>query len=141
VLLQSQFKRWCEARGKLMRPPKLHPAIYRTVKEWFQLVDDDGSGTLEHHELVAALQVGPAAGRRMIARPARAHVCAAGCGGSSQRAGGLVGASQRSPTRAAARSCCSSLLQRMYLAQLCGPPEPLARPAPPASPAPQHAGC
>jgi Ca2+-binding EF-hand superfamily protein len=27
------------------------------IKEWFLLVDDDGSGTLEHHELLAALQV------------------------------------------------------------------------------------
>ena len=57
VLLHAQYQRWCEAHGKLMRPPKLHPAIYRTVREWFELVDDDGSGTLEHHELVAALQV------------------------------------------------------------------------------------
>lgn len=34
------------------------PPIQRVIKEWFQLVDDDGSGTLEHHELLAALQVG-----------------------------------------------------------------------------------
>lgn len=34
--------------------------IQRVIKEWFQLVDDDGSGTLEHHELLAALQVSPA---------------------------------------------------------------------------------
>lgn len=31
--------------------------MQRVIKEWFLLVDDDGSGTLEHHELLAALQV------------------------------------------------------------------------------------
>jgi Ca2+-binding EF-hand superfamily protein len=29
----------------------------KVIREWFDLVDDDGSGTLEHHELLAALQV------------------------------------------------------------------------------------
>lgn len=33
--------------------------MQRVIKEWFLLVDDDGSGTLEHHELLAALQVSP----------------------------------------------------------------------------------
>jgi hypothetical protein len=40
--------------------PLLHSCMQRVIKEWFQLVDDDGSGTLEHHELLAALQVSPA---------------------------------------------------------------------------------
>lgn len=31
--------------------------MQRVIKEWFALVDDDGSGTLEHHELLGALQV------------------------------------------------------------------------------------
>jgi hypothetical protein len=57
-LLQAQYRRWCESHGKLMRPPKLSAYIQATVRMWFDLVDDDGSGTLEHHELMAALQVG-----------------------------------------------------------------------------------
>lgn len=42
--------------------PLLRSCMQRVIKEWFQLVDDDGSGTLEHHELLAALQVSPTAG-------------------------------------------------------------------------------
>jgi hypothetical protein len=58
TLLRAQYRRWCEIHGKLMRPPKLSNYIRATVRMWFELVDDDGSGTLEHHELMGALQVG-----------------------------------------------------------------------------------
>lgn len=40
-----------------MKADKLHPAVTRVIAEWFELVDDDGSRTLEHHELLAALKV------------------------------------------------------------------------------------
>lgn len=41
----------------MVAPPQLHPAILRTIRQWFELVDEDGSETLEHHELQAALEV------------------------------------------------------------------------------------
>jgi hypothetical protein len=40
--------------------------VQRVIKEWFALVDDDGSGTLEHHELLGALQVGLAGAAECI---------------------------------------------------------------------------
>lgn len=57
-LHRANSKSWARTRGKYLHPLKLHPAIQRTIREWFELVDDDGSGTLEHHELMSALQVG-----------------------------------------------------------------------------------
>ena len=112
ALWRAHAKAWSSARGKELPPPRLHPTILRTIREWcgglpytgptartdcthmalllagatqrapgqvalksswlpldplvtcctltltrFDLVDDDGSGTLEHHELMAALQV------------------------------------------------------------------------------------
>ncbi|KAI8462459.1 MAG: hypothetical protein J3K34DRAFT_500515 [Monoraphidium minutum] len=56
LLRRSDLKAWAGARGRALRPPRLHPAILRTVREWFDLVDYDGSGTLEYEELAAALQ-------------------------------------------------------------------------------------
>lgn len=57
MLRRSQHRSWCLTHGKTLPPPRLHPVILRVIREWFDLVDDDGSGTLEHHELLAALQV------------------------------------------------------------------------------------
>jgi hypothetical protein len=58
LLRRSQDRAWAAAHGRLLAPPQLSPVIVRTIREWFELVDDDGSGTLEHHELLTALQVG-----------------------------------------------------------------------------------
>jgi len=57
LMRQANTRWWAGLHGKNLPPPRLHPAILRTISEWFQLVDDDSSGTLEHHELMAALQV------------------------------------------------------------------------------------
>ena len=38
-------------------PPPLSPAVDTLIREWFSLVDDDGSGELTARELAAALKV------------------------------------------------------------------------------------
>lgn len=48
----------CSGTAQQLCPFVLFQSVQRVIKEWFALVDDDGSGTLEHHELLAALQVG-----------------------------------------------------------------------------------
>lgn len=53
-------KAWLHSHGKIVKADKLHPAVTRVIAEWFELVDDDGSRTLEHHELLAALKAGAA---------------------------------------------------------------------------------
>jgi hypothetical protein len=58
MLRRAEHRAWCLRHGKTLPPPRLHPVILKVIREWFDLVDDDGSGTLEHHELLAALQVG-----------------------------------------------------------------------------------
>jgi hypothetical protein len=62
MLRRADHRAWCLRHGKMLPPPRLHPVILKVIREWFDLVDDDGSGTLEHHELMAALQVGGLAG-------------------------------------------------------------------------------
>lgn len=57
MLRRAEHRAWCLRHGKTLPPPRLHPVIVKVIREWFDLVDDDGSGTLEHHELLAALQV------------------------------------------------------------------------------------
>jgi hypothetical protein len=57
MLRRAEHRAWCLRHGKMLPPPRLHPVILKVIHEWFDLVDDDGSGTLEHHELLAALQV------------------------------------------------------------------------------------
>ncbi|KAG2448440.1 hypothetical protein HYH02_006332 [Chlamydomonas schloesseri] len=52
----SHVKSWLHAHGYVVKADKLHPAVTRVIAEWFDLVDDDGSRTLEHHELLAALK-------------------------------------------------------------------------------------
>ncbi|WIA21298.1 hypothetical protein OEZ85_000531 [Tetradesmus obliquus] len=56
MLRRAEHRAWCLRHGKTLPPPRLHPVIVKVIREWFDLVDDDGSGTLEHHELLAALQ-------------------------------------------------------------------------------------
>ncbi|KAF6255340.1 hypothetical protein COO60DRAFT_1627563 [Scenedesmus sp. NREL 46B-D3] len=56
MLRRAEHRAWCLRHGKTLPPPRLHPVILKVIREWFDLVDDDGSGTLEHHELLAALQ-------------------------------------------------------------------------------------
>eukprot|EP00878_Enallax_costatus_P034959 GHUV01038910.1.p1 GENE.GHUV01038910.1~~GHUV01038910.1.p1 ORF type:complete len:186 (+),score=31.95 GHUV01038910.1:326-883(+) len=77
MLRRAQHRTWCQAHGKTLPPPKLSPVILRVIREWFDLVDDDGSGTLEHHELLAALQVGTGVLHviRMTMQPTYANVC------------------------------------------------------------------
>jgi hypothetical protein len=58
MLRRAEHRAWCLRHGKTLPPPRLHPVILKVIREWFDLVDDDGSGTLEHHELLGALQVG-----------------------------------------------------------------------------------
>ncbi|GFR39719.1 hypothetical protein Agub_g200 [Astrephomene gubernaculifera] len=52
----AQVKSWLHSRGYVVKADKLHPAISRVIAEWFRLVDEDQSMTLEHHELLAALK-------------------------------------------------------------------------------------
>jgi len=44
--------------GPRARPPLSTTRGCTRYRDWFQLVDDDGSGTLEADELMAALEVG-----------------------------------------------------------------------------------
>ncbi len=57
-VLTSHVKSWLHHHGYVVKADKLHPAVMRVIAEWFDLVDEDGSRTLEHHELLAALKVG-----------------------------------------------------------------------------------
>eukprot|EP00201_Polytomella_parva_P012698 CAMPEP_0175059024 /NCGR_PEP_ID=MMETSP0052_2-20121109/12193_1 /TAXON_ID=51329 ORGANISM="Polytomella parva, Strain SAG 63-3" /NCGR_SAMPLE_ID=MMETSP0052_2 /ASSEMBLY_ACC=CAM_ASM_000194 /LENGTH=323 /DNA_ID=CAMNT_0016324509 /DNA_START=32 /DNA_END=1000 /DNA_ORIENTATION=- len=49
-------KQWLHNHGYVVKAEKLHPAVVKVIEQWFCLVDDDGSRTLEHHELLAALK-------------------------------------------------------------------------------------
>lgn len=55
-VLTSHVKSWLHHHGYVVKADKLHPAVTRVIAEWFDLVDEDGSRTLEHHELLAALK-------------------------------------------------------------------------------------
>ncbi|PNH08704.1 hypothetical protein TSOC_004735 [Tetrabaena socialis] len=52
----SHVRSWLHLRGYVVKADKLHPAITRVIAQWFDLVDQDGSRTLEHSELLAALK-------------------------------------------------------------------------------------
>ncbi|EFJ40760.1 hypothetical protein VOLCADRAFT_119867 [Volvox carteri f. nagariensis] len=52
----AHVKEWLHAHGYVVKADKLHPAVSRVIEEWFQLVDDDNSRTLEHDELLSALK-------------------------------------------------------------------------------------
>ncbi len=53
------IREWFNSRKRAPPPPPLHPAVVRVIEQWFQLVDDDGGGTLDHAELLGALRVRP----------------------------------------------------------------------------------
>ncbi|KAL6757574.1 hypothetical protein V8C86DRAFT_2622690 [Haematococcus lacustris] len=53
---RQQCKDWFLARGKIPPAGPMHPAVQHMISEWFNAVDDDGSRTLEHEELMAALK-------------------------------------------------------------------------------------
>ncbi len=55
-------REWFASRKRTPPAPPLHPAVVRVIEQWFALVDDDGSGTLDHSELLAALKVGACVG-------------------------------------------------------------------------------
>lgn len=52
-----EAKSWSQGRGKKVTLPSLHPSIQVVIREWFELVDENGSGTLDKQELTAALKV------------------------------------------------------------------------------------
>eukprot|EP00195_Chlamydomonas_chlamydogama_P016824 CAMPEP_0202912362 /NCGR_PEP_ID=MMETSP1392-20130828/57549_1 /ASSEMBLY_ACC=CAM_ASM_000868 /TAXON_ID=225041 /ORGANISM="Chlamydomonas chlamydogama, Strain SAG 11-48b" /LENGTH=305 /DNA_ID=CAMNT_0049603235 /DNA_START=252 /DNA_END=1165 /DNA_ORIENTATION=+ len=56
TLFQNDARRWCEMHGRMLPPAPLSDKIERAIKEWFDLVDYDGSGCLRAEELVRALQ-------------------------------------------------------------------------------------
>ncbi|GIM06750.1 hypothetical protein Vretimale_11004, partial [Volvox reticuliferus] len=49
-------REWFATRKRTPPAPPLHPAVARVIEQWFALVDDDGSGTLDHSELLGALR-------------------------------------------------------------------------------------
>ena len=59
-------KEWFGTHKLTPPAPPLHPSIQRVIEQWFALVDDDGSGTLDHSELLAALTVGQRYMRYML---------------------------------------------------------------------------
>lgn len=59
-------REWFESRKCTPPAPPLHPAVQRVIEQWFHLVDDDGSGTLDHRELMEALRVGQESGCAVV---------------------------------------------------------------------------
>ena len=50
-------REWSQVHGRQIEPRPLKEGIERRIKEWFELVDDDGSGALDTDELAFAMQV------------------------------------------------------------------------------------
>lgn len=57
ALLQIQTKQWLAAHDKRLPLPPLSPKVLAFIKEWYYLVDTDGSGELSLDEVAAAMQV------------------------------------------------------------------------------------
>lgn len=57
VVQDRNNKEWFDKRDKQAKTVHLPAFVNRLIAEWFELVDDDGSRTLEHEELLAALKV------------------------------------------------------------------------------------
>jgi len=57
ALLQAQTKQWLAARDKRLPLPPLSPKVLAFIKEWYFLVDTDGSGELSLDEVAAAMRV------------------------------------------------------------------------------------
>jgi len=62
ALLQVQTKQWLAAHDKRLPLPPLSPKVMAFIKEWYFLVDTDGSGELSLDEVAAAMTVGPSCG-------------------------------------------------------------------------------
>ncbi|DBA86770.1 hypothetical protein WJX77_009529 [Trebouxia sp. C0004] len=56
ALLQAQTKQWLAARDKRLPLPPLSPKVLAFIKEWYFLVDTDGSGELSLDEVAAAMR-------------------------------------------------------------------------------------
>ena len=56
-LLQAQTKQWLATHAKRLPLPPLSPKVLAFIKEWYYLVDTDGSGELSLDEVAAAMQV------------------------------------------------------------------------------------
>jgi len=50
-------KQWLAARDKRLPLPPLSPKVLAFIKEWYFLVDTDGSGELSLDEVAAAMRV------------------------------------------------------------------------------------
>ena len=59
ALLQVQTKEWLATHAKRLPLPPLSPKVLAFIKEWYFLVDTDGSGELSLDEVAAAMQVQP----------------------------------------------------------------------------------
>ena len=57
ALLQAQTKQWLAVREKRLPLPPLSPKVLAFIKEWYFLVDTDGSGELSLDEVAAAMRV------------------------------------------------------------------------------------
>ena len=56
-LLQAQTKQWLATRAKRLPLPPLSPKVLAFIREWYYLVDTDGSGELSLDEVAAAMKV------------------------------------------------------------------------------------
>lgn len=56
ALLQAQTKQWLAVREKRLPLPPLSPKVLAFIKEWYFLVDTDGSGELSLDEVAAAMR-------------------------------------------------------------------------------------
>ena len=82
VLRQHAVKDWCRLHGRPPPPPDLPETQHDAVREWFDLVDDDGSGSLDRSELTAAFQVrlpSQAGNTFLRGRCVGPHLCRATC--------------------------------------------------------------
>lgn len=56
-LLQAQTKQWLATHAKRLPLPPLSPKVLAFIREWYYLVDTDGSGELSLDEVAAAMKV------------------------------------------------------------------------------------
>lgn len=57
TILQVQTKQWLATHAKRLPLPPLSPKVLAFVREWYYLVDTDGSGELSLDEVAAAMKV------------------------------------------------------------------------------------
>ncbi|KAK9823484.1 hypothetical protein WJX72_003079 [[Myrmecia] bisecta] len=56
LLVHYATERWMCRRGHPLPPPPLDSNEKQVLRDWFEAVDEDGSGTLEYSELAEALK-------------------------------------------------------------------------------------